>query len=480
MPSVPAAEFHGAAINRLTRDWIFGALSADNEVRNNMYLLRGRCRELANNNAWTARYLGLSASNVFGANGVILQMRSPSRELNVETERTWRQWGRVATDDGRLSWVDVQQLADRTRRVDGECFLRKIPNADNEYGFALQFLDADQLDENFNRPRMGNQNEIRMGVEVDIKNRPVAYHFWTTQRGDLHHVSYDRVPIPAEQIIHYYKQYRPNQTRGLPDLTPVMYDLNMLRGYTEAEMVAARVAAAKSGFFESAADEGAPVNPTGETKPLVMNAEPGMLEQLPAGVHFEAWDPTHPTTAFADFVRSNLQAIASGLNVSYASLTSDLKQANFASSRVGLLSERDMWRVDQTFAIDNLCRPVFDGWVPNAWVFGQLSTALMPSGYMASATWQPRGWTWVDPLKDVQAAVMAKNNRLTDTQTIVGQQGYDMVDIYENHAREQAVAVENGVPLVGGATADAPIDDNDEDEDMEATHGLTIVGAQHG
>ena len=450
-PDGPSANFSGASQNRLVRDWVTSCLSADAAIRENMYLLRGRSRELADNNSWVSRYAGLGSSNVVGARGIALQMRTDSRDVNRATETAWKLWGRQATDDLRMSWVDVEKLADRTRRIDGECFLRKIPGADNDYGFALQFIDADQLDEMFNRPASATENEIRMGVEVDRQNRPVAYHFWTGQRRDIHYSSNERQRIPADQIIHYYRQLRPNQTRGLPDLTPVMYDLNMLRGYVEAELVAARLAAAKSGFFESELSDAPVMNPDGTAPPPIqMNAEPGLWQILPAGMKFNGVDPTHPTNAFPDFIRAMLQSIASGLNISYASLTSDLKQSNFASSRVGLLSERDMWRADQTFAVDHLSRPVFDTWAPMAWVSGQLDTSVSPSAYVANATWQPRGWPWVDPLKDVQAAVIAKNNRLSSTQLIVAANGMDMQDIYEDHEKELEISQSTGVPLVGG------------------------------
>jgi len=430
---------------------------------------------LVHNNSWANRYIGLASSNVIGADGIVLQMKLPSRELNNATEGSWTKWGREATADGRLSIIDVQHIADQNQRVDGECFIRLLPGFENNHRFAVQFIDPDQLDPYHNRPREGTENEIRMGVEVDTLSRPVAYHFTASRPGDIHWGSREKQVIPASEVIHYYRQYRPNQTRGLPRFAPIMADLNMLRGYMEAELVAARMGAAKVGFFESDFDSGATWAGDGST-PLKMDAEPGSLEQLPAGLRFNSWDPSHPNAAFPDFMRASLQSIASGLGVSYTSLTSDLKEANFASSRVGLLGERDMWRVDQRFAIDHLLRPLFDAWAPMAWIGGQLETAIQPQTYIDSATWQPRGWTWVDPLKDVQAAVMAKNNRLTSTQKIVGSQGHDMEDIYEDHRREAEIAEQSGVSLVGGSGPAVTQDNSATDDELDEMARLAIVG----
>ena len=41
-----------------------------------------------------------------------------------------------------------------------------------------------------------------------------------------------------------------------------------------------------------------------------MNAQAGVFEQLPAGMSFESFDPTHPTSAFEPFTTSVLRSIA--------------------------------------------------------------------------------------------------------------------------------------------------------------------------
>jgi lambda family phage portal protein len=440
-------QFKGAQIGRLTLDWVFAHLSADAEVQSSLYTLRGRARELVRNNAWANRYVGLVQTNVVGPNGIVLQAKLARKSLNQATEAAWKAWGRVVTEDDKWSWIDTQHLAEATELVDGECFLRLVRGADNDFGLALQFLDADLLDENFNQRRTEIENEIRLGVEIDARGKPLAYHFWSELQGDINQTRRERIRIPADQIIHYYTPYRPNQTRGIPRFSPVMYDLNMLRGYQEAELVAARMGAAKTGFFEAKADSVA----WGESQDEIrIDAEPGTPEQLPPGWTFNEWSPEHPTTAYPDFTAAALRSIASGLDVSYTSLTSDLTRANFASSRVGLLAERDFWATRQRHSIEHLSEPVFREWVKMARLAGMLDTRVSVSMYVESKQWQPRGWTWVDPLKDVQAAVMAKKNRLTSTQKILAGLGEDLVDVYDDHAAEKELSDETGVPLVGG------------------------------
>ena len=57
--------------------------------------------------------------------------------------------------------------------------------------------------------------------------------------------------VAAEDVIHLYRPGRPEQHRALPWMHPVMTGLKMLAGFEESSLVAARVGAAKMGFFSS-------------------------------------------------------------------------------------------------------------------------------------------------------------------------------------------------------------------------------------
>ena len=67
--------YQGAAINRLTNDWLSPVTSADEEIRASLSRLRGRCRVLEQNNDYVRRFLSGLESNVLGHAGVGLQMK---------------------------------------------------------------------------------------------------------------------------------------------------------------------------------------------------------------------------------------------------------------------------------------------------------------------------------------------------------------------------------------------------------------------
>ncbi len=172
--------------------------------------------------------------------------------------------------------------------------MRLVTYNGNPYNFALQFLDPDQLDTNYYLYKMQNGNEIRMGVEVDPYGKPVAYHFWNRHPAESTVRPLARVRISADEIIPLYLPERVMQSRGVSPMVPSILSMHMLGKYSEAELVAARVGAAKMGFFEATADDTQYTGERDEEQRIKMNAEAGTIEQLPQGLTFKAWDPQHP------------------------------------------------------------------------------------------------------------------------------------------------------------------------------------------
>lgn len=441
----PTAHYAGALASRLTADWVTAPLSADAEVRWNLSTLRARSRELVRNTAFARRYVHHVAHNVAGPEGVALQAQFAGVMAQRRTEQRWAEWGEVgtATVCGTLSWVDVQRLVMRTLPADGEVLIRMVSGADNRFGFALQLLDADQLDEGFSRPAEPGRNAIQMGIELDGWGRPVAYHLWAQHPSEP--MGRVRQVVPADQIIHLGDPMRPQQTRYVPWFASVMLEMNMLRGYYEAELVAARLAATQSGFFtRTGENEGVGFDPA--QRKLTMEAEPGLFTELDPGLQFEPWSPTHPTEAFGEFSKAMLRSIAAGLGISYSALSQDLSDVNFSSIRAGILDERDVYRALQTWLIAHLHTRVYRAWVRMAMLAGVLDSRLDQQSYHA-VQWHARGWAWVDPEKDARAAMMAVEHGLDSRTRQAARQGRDFYDVIRERAAEEAFAQQLGVTL---------------------------------
>ena len=444
--------YAGANTGRLFADFLTSSTSADAEIKNNIRLLRDRSRELARNDPYISRYLNLMVSNVVGKHGIRVSSKSRNDNGSLDLaanqliERAWKEWSQIGncTINERMTFLDCQKIFVETLFRDGEVLVRKIKNTNSPFGFQIQFLEADHLDENKNQNADKNGNSIKMGVEVNKYGKPIAYHLFKKHPFDNTYPrpSQEYIRVPADEIIHAYLPQRAEQTRGVSLIAPVMANMKMLNGYYEAEIVAARVGASKMGFITSGDGDGYvgdgemedTFNPT-------MNAQAGVFEQLPAGMDFKAFDPTHPTSAFESFTTSVLRSIASGLNISYHALTNDLTSVNYSSIRQGALEDRSMFQLYQQFVIDHFVNPIFKSWLEMAMSTGYINLPIAKFDKFSTAiNYIPRSFSWIDPLKEMQANVVGLQNGITTYSDIVSSYGKDVEEIFEQHQKEKELA----------------------------------------
>lgn len=457
--------YKGAEYGRLMMDWVLSACTIDQEIRTDLPRLRGHARDLAKNNPFIRQYLTLLPVNVIGANGMTMQaqVRNNSGDLNKtindKIEAGWAEWSKSVTPCGKMSRIQFEHLVIKTVATDGEAFIRKLVGFPNRHGLALQLIDADMIDHEFNRPKENGKNEIRLGVESDEWRRPVAFWFYDRPMNDVNGTAIQRIRIPAEEIIHLYDPERTNQTRGTTWFNSVMVPIKMLAGYSEAELVAARTGASNMGWLEYG--EGSDFEAPDPKTPIKMEAKPGSVQMLPPGLTFKEWSPSHPNTAYPIFVKDVKRDIATGLRVSYNSLFNDLEGVNYSSMRSGLLIERDVWRMLQRWWIDRLLQPVYEAWLSTSILTGALVLDSRDSRKFQNIKWTPRGWAWVDPLKDVNATVIAIKNGLESRTGALAEKGDDLEDIFEELNAEKKLAESYGMVFEGEAMPVQPEDDEE-------------------
>jgi lambda family phage portal protein len=449
--------YQAARVTRLTEDWGTSNSSADLDLWANLQALRGRARRLSTNNPLIRKYLRMNQKNIIGDKGIQLQMKVPmkkgknlNKKLNIAIEAAWKTWGRKVncTVTGKLSWNMAQRFAVEQWKRDGECIIRMVTYDRNPFNFALQFFDPDQLDANFYSYMMPNGNQIRMGVEVDPYGLPVAYHLWKRHPAEFSTAPQYRIRVPAEEIVHIFVPQRVGQTRGFPEMAPSMVNIHMMVKYSESEAIAARIASEKMGFFEAAAgtDEGYTGDRDNEDR-ITMKAESGLIEQLPTGLTFKPWDSQHPAVAFPFFMKSQIRLAGAGLDVSYESLANDREGVNYSSIRAGLLDERDTWRLEQDVVKEVLSQVVFEKWLTNAWLAGLVKLDGLPADFFEFATFHARGWPWVDPLKDAQAAVLQVQNGYESQSQQMAEAGNNFEEVIDEIKYEQDYIAAAGVKL---------------------------------
>ena len=456
--------FHGADLSRLNSDWLATGNSADTEIRGGIKVLRQRCRELERNNDYVRRYFKLLRNNVLGHCGIGLQMKVRERVLkdkkwverydtlaNSIIEDSFYEWCKkeFCSIGGNRNWVDMQNLVLRSAARDGAVLLRKHYPASNKFRFALEPIEIDQLDHEYNES--SNDSVTKMGIKTSRAGGVLGYYILRDHPGELFQprmggswVEF----VPANRIIHLYDPERVGQTTGVPWLVSAMVRLKNLGAYEEAEVVAARIGASKMGFLiPNATATGGYVGTDDGNGNKFMDVEPGSIETLPRGYDFKPFDPTHPSTAFQQFIKATLRGISAGLGVSYVSLANDLESVNYSSIRAGLLEEREEWKTIQSWFIEWFVRPVFEEWLEMAATAGALKNSeggpVLPASKLDKwnhPEFKARRWDWVDPLADLQAAVLAVDKGFKSRRQIISEGGGDIEDTFSDLSADEALA----------------------------------------
>jgi lambda family phage portal protein len=238
----------------------------------------------------------------------------------------------------------------------------------------------------------------------------------------------------------------------------------MLNGYLEAEVTAARVGACKGGYIQKEAPEEFQGDEVDEAGNKVEEMEPGVVKELDPGETFVEHDPKHPNTAFGPFTKSVLRGAAAGTGVSYEDLAKDLEGVNYSSIRAGVLESREEYKTKQEWFIEDLCELVYTEWVPYGILSGRIKQSLRRvDEIIEAAEFQGRRWSWVDPLKDINATVIAIENRLQSHSGAVAEQGGDFEELLKEIQEDQKLAELHEVNLPEVEPPQAQIEDEESD-----------------
>lgn len=450
--------YAGAAQGRLNGDWTALNTSADSELVVGTRVIRARARQLVRDNDYAKNAVRIIQNNVIGTGiGMQAQVTSIGGKLldkyNTLIEDAWEAWTdkEICHTAGKLSFQDMERTLIGMLATDGEVLIRKIrqPFGDSRTPLALELIEADRLMDNYTSYTAPNGNQIRMGIEMDEWMRPVAYWMYPHHPGDMQFVSFQPshfLRIPADEIIHLYIIDRWPQSRGISWFHTSITGLKDMGGYEEAEIVKARAMASVVGFI-SAPESVAPDTVVNNQR--VRNFEPGTIEQLLPGESFTGFNPSGPNAAMDPFLRYMLRRTASGIGMSYESLSRDYSQSNYSSSRLALLDDRDLWRVLQGFVIRNFRQKVHKDWLQAAVLGGDLD---IPDFYNNRAKYQkvrfkPRGWSWIDPAKEVMAYKMAVRCGFMTVGDVIAKtaDGADLEDIFKARHAELEMMEDMGL-----------------------------------
>ena len=448
--------FDAAQFNRLTADWFAPSTAADIEIRNDLTTLRNRSRDMERNNPYYAGIIQTFADNIAGR-GILPEPRIERNGvrddvLNDAIKEGWWLWGKAKYCHAQRSLPigQIERQIVRSWWRDGEVFLRFNGGYSNGSGvpLTLNVLEADYCDHLFDGVNQETGYKITSGVEHTEFGTPVAYWLYRQHPGNARNLDMRRVRVDAREIVHVYVPYRPGQMRGFPEGAVALLRLKHLGGYEESEMVAARTAAAKMGFFYS--DDGTPLGEDTQGKTFIESA-PGTFEYLPPGVKFQGWDPQHPSGNMDPFVKTMLRGAAAGLSVSYETFSKDYTDTTFFSARMSTVSERDLWGIQTDWLSDILMSRIYEEHLRWGVIAGKYKIPDFMERrdfYVDSCDWLGRGYDWVDPLKEIEADAAAVRYGFKTRTEVLAKRGKDFKDTIK------ALAEENKQIQAAGLTLD--------------------------
>lgn len=433
--------------------------SADAEILPDLPTLRSMSRESVQNDADTAGMVRVYEDNVVGS-GIRPQCVVDAAELGITREQAaewaqaceaeWERWSEQDADvTGCGSFYDLQRLACRSRKVDGESLAHAVISGDR---IGVEMIDPDRLES----PGFADTDTIRGGVEFDSSGRPVAYHITKGHPDDVtpKAMATERVLAAAGDLSlvqHHYRKERPGQSRGVPDLTSALLFKKHLHHYLNSELIAARAASNYALFIKKAVDATDPdifpvqAEEAGAVENYHEVLEPGTIQYLNEGEEPVPFNPNRPGSAFDPFVVRVLRAIAASQGMAYELVAKDFGSMNYSSARAMLLECRRTFDADRSLLCRQFCAPWWRNVILLAVKSGRLKAP--PRFLDAQEKWMRARWVapsygWVDPTKEIEASKLAVEANLSTPYDEAARSGMQAEAILEARARFLARAAE--------------------------------------
>jgi lambda family phage portal protein len=438
------------------------------------------CQHAAENASAAKKFVSMLKENVVGATGVKLRPKvtqggsenpKPNTAVCDALTDAWALWAKRGNAEvtGGMSLTDVERLCIGTLATSGEFLVQFCYGPDaGPWGFSVRVLDPVRLDP-CHCANLG-ATFIKHGIEFNRHGRPVAYWLRAEAQNDIYGVSatlqkYERVE--ASQICHGFVREYPEQKRGLPMMRTSAAAMRVLSDFQDAALANARVTASRVGFLSKDKENDSAVNVSQDELPTALPIKDANLMTLGdiSGYTLQTPDWQFPDAAIEPFSRTLLRGIASGLNVSYNNLASDLTSVNFSSIRQGALDEREVWKGLQTWFASAFCEPIYNAWIDysllagHVKIKGQRVTAASRER-CAEVQFEGRRWAWIDPNAEVSAAEKSINLHLKSRTQIAADNGDDLWDVLHQTAAEnedmKKLGLDPAVKIAGDTNPAAP------------------------
>lgn len=421
------------ARGRRVDNWYTQNTSADAANGRGFTTKRDRARDLVRNNPYAQRIITLWEAALIGQ-GWSFKAKAGRRNGGARGQRAtdeFRAWGMdpMQCDFERLASFDgLMAKAVRCWKESGEVLIRMhIPSSAKmrrlglRIPLQLQVLEPDWISEEqdgLNTAGTPDGGWTHRGIEYDRDGTRVSYWLFNHHPGEatIRTISPQANRVPAEEIIHLFSADRPQQTRGVTCLAPVVITLRDLDDYMDAQLLKQKVSACMMGVIVD-------VDGAGDQKANVTDRmEPGAMARLGPGQDIRFSSP--PSVGEIDqIMRTYLLRCAMGVNVPYELLTGDFQGTNFSAGRLGWQSFNkqtvcEQWQLLAPVVFNR----VWGWWAQQASIAGIATDGL-------TADWTPPPPQAYDPAADTKAIISKMRAGLLPPQEAIRMEGLEPEDV---------------------------------------------------
>ena len=383
----------GAGLSPMNGRWFVSPRSADADIVRGLKRQRAESRELRRLNPIAAGAIDTNINRVVGTGlqpvpepdaKVLGWSEDRLAEWKEQVTREFSLWAdsKECTLDGQQTFYERQGLVLGSRMDSGDCFTilpDGSPSATQPYKLRLQLIEADRC-----ANPMGEITGADIVEGVRLRGgAPSAYYILDQHPGGTAINSkasfggqwYEAIGSSGRRrILHHFRPIRPEQTRGIPYLAPVIQAIKELGRYTEAEISAAVVSAFYTVFIEQdgvsapapvyGADPAAVNTGSNETIPpsgQEVEMGPAAVIGLAKGEKATMANPNRPNTAFEPFVNGILTLIGMGLGLPRDLLLKRF-ESSYSASRAALLDAWQHFRTGARLVLSFVSRSMRRGW----------------------------------------------------------------------------------------------------------------------
>ncbi|MCG1031777.1 phage portal protein [Bacillus amyloliquefaciens] len=386
--------------------------------------LREQARWLDCNHDLVIGILDKLEERIVGAKGIIVEPQplmsngGIATDLATQIRAKWAEWSVSPDVTGQFTRPVLERLMCRTWLRDGEVFAQLVSGTGNglspvaDIPFWIEALEPDFVP----MEKTETGQKLCQGIYLNDWGRPTRYVVYKNLPAEGMRQG-DTKDIQAENMLHLKFMRRLHQIRGNSLLAGVLMRLSALKEYEDAELTAARIAAALGMFIKKGDGQTYEEGSSGQRE---LNIEPGMLfDDLRPGEDIGMIKSDRPNPNLETFRNGQLRAVAAGSRGSFSSIARNY-DGTYSAQRQELVESTEGYFILQDAFIAAITRPMYRAWLRMAIASGEITVPKnVDKATLYNAVFSGPVMPWIDPVKEANAwKILLRGGAATESEWV--------------------------------------------------------------